>query len=191
MHHWLETNNRDMTDCGKTSPVQLLHRQKALGPHLLAIHVNYLAPGDARLLARTRTNVVHCPRSHDFFSHAPFPFAKLRRAGVNICLGTDSLATIRVKPRQTITLNMFDEMRVFAANNPEVPPETILQMATHNGAKAIGRARQLGVLRPGTNADIIAVPCSSPIQETAAAIIHNTAPLRASLISGDWAMSAD
>ena len=95
MFDWLKRNNRDMSDCGGVSPVQLLARHQSLTSRLLAIHVNQLARGDAALLAKSGASVVHCPRSHDFFSHAPFPFKTLLRAGVNICLGTDSLATVR------------------------------------------------------------------------------------------------
>jgi cytosine/adenosine deaminase-related metal-dependent hydrolase len=188
LHKWLGSNNRDMSDCGGVSPVQLLARHKALGPHLLAIHANYLAPGDARLLARNRTSVVHCPRSHDFFSHAPFPFSKLRRAGVNICLGTDSLATTRTKPRQTVTLNMFDEIRMFASKYPDVTAETILQMATINGARAIGQTGRLGELKRGALADIIALPCFAAMHELPDAIIRSPGNVSASMIAGKWAL---
>ena len=57
-----------------------------LGPNLLAVHVNLLAQGDAALLGRRRVNVIHCPRSHDYFRHPPFPRERLAKAGVNLCL---------------------------------------------------------------------------------------------------------
>jgi cytosine/adenosine deaminase-related metal-dependent hydrolase len=188
LHHWLENNNRDMSDCGGVSPVQLLSRHNALGPHLMAIHVNHLKRGDARMLAQKRTSVVHCPRSHDFFSHAEFPFATLQRAGVNICLGTDSLATVRMKPRQTIELNMFEEMRAFAAKHEGVSPETTLKMATINSARAIGQQGKLGELKRGAMADIIALPCSGDMGEQASAVIQHTGNVAASLIGGEWAI---
>ena len=188
LHDWLAKNNRDMSDCGGVSPVQLLARHNALGPHLLAIHVNYLARGDARLLAQKQTSVVHCPRSHDFFSHAAFPFATLQRAGVNICLGTDSLATVRKKPRQTIELSMFDEMRAFAAKHEGVSPEMILKMATVNGARAIGMQGKLGELKRGAIADIIALPFTGNVGELASAVIQHKGGVAASLIGGEWAI---
>lgn len=188
LHDWLAKNNRDMSDCGNLSPVQLLARQNALGPHLMAIHVNYLARGDARLLAQKRTSVVHCPRSHDFFSHAPFPFATLQRAGVNICLGTDSLATVRKKPRQMIELNMFEEMRAFAAKHEGVSPETILKMATANGARAMEQQGKLGELKRGALADIIALPCCGGVGELSSAVIHHKGAVAASMIGGEWAI---
>ena len=189
LHHWLERNNRDMSDCDGVSPVQLLARHNALGPHLMAIHVNYLKRGDARLLAQKRTTVVHCPRSHDFFSHAPFPFAVLQRAGVNICLGTDSLATVRKKPRQTIELNMFEEMRAFAEKNQNVTAENILRMATMNSARAIGQKGNLGELKHGAMADIIALPFSGKIGDASSAAIQHRGDVTASLIGGVWAIA--
>lgn len=189
LHDWLEKNNREMSDCGGVSPVQLLARHNALGPHLMAIHVNHLKHGDARLLAQKRTSVVHCPRSHDFFSHAEFPFTTLQRAGVNICLGTDSLATVRKKPRQTIELNMFEEMRAFSAKHLDVPPEAILEMATTNSARALGQQGNLGELKHGGMADIIALPFSGDISDAYSAAIHHTGGITASLISGGWAIA--
>src|SRR5581483_6284649 len=115
---------------------------------LLAVHVNYLAPGDAALLGRRKVSVVHCPRSHAYFRHRRFPLDELASAGVNICLGTDSLASIYQKPKKSVELSLFDEMRAFAEANPEAMPETILQMATINGAHALGMKGQIGELSP-------------------------------------------
>ena len=94
MHDWLRRNDRDMGDCGGVSPVQMLEQAGLLGDRLLAIHANYLARGDAVRLGRNGVNVVHCPRSHAFFGHRRFPLEELAMAGVNISLGTDSLATL-------------------------------------------------------------------------------------------------
>jgi aminodeoxyfutalosine deaminase len=66
MYNWLARGGRDMSDCGLGSPVQHLERQHALSEQLLAVHVNYLAPGDALLLAKHKVHVVHCPRSHAY-----------------------------------------------------------------------------------------------------------------------------
>src|SRR5437899_1842745 len=89
MFDWLQRNERDMSDCGLGSPVEHLERLGYLADNLLAVHVNYLAPGDAALLARRGVSVAHCPRSHVFFQHHRFPREELAGVGVNICLGTD------------------------------------------------------------------------------------------------------
>ena len=54
---------------------------------------------------------MHCPKSHYWFGYADFEYNRLAKKGVNICIGTDSLASSG-NPQQTHEeLNMFDEMR--------------------------------------------------------------------------------
>ena len=189
MFNWLKRNERDMRDCGKLSPVQHLARQNALGPHLLAIHVNHLAPGDAQLLARKRVSVVHCPRSHEYFQHGKFPFEELSDAGVNICLGTDSLATVLSKRKQMPTLTMFAEMRAFAAKHPKVLPQQILKMVTLNAAHALGQRGKLGELKRGAPADLIALPFSGSATTATEAVVQHSGDVSASMIGGDWAVT--
>ncbi len=98
MFDWLKSQ-RDMSDCG-ISPVAHLARHGVLSPNFLAVHVNYLAQGDVELLARSGASVVHCPGSHAYFHHRAFPFEELDRGGINICLGTDSLATMSQSPQR-------------------------------------------------------------------------------------------
>lgn len=191
MFDWLQRNKRDMSDCGGISPVRHVAAAGLLSHRLLAVHANYLARGDISLLATKRANVVHCPRSHQYFGHCKFPYHKLARAGVNICLGTDSLATVCAKPKQTVELNMFEEMRRFADANPELAPETILRMATINGAIALGMKGMIGELKRGAYADMIAIPFPSSLRRTCEAVIEHTGPVTASMIAGQWAVAPD
>jgi aminodeoxyfutalosine deaminase len=186
MFHWMQRNERDMSDCGLGSPVKHLARNKMLGDNLLAIHANVLARGDAALLGKHRVHVVHCPRSHDYFRHPPFLRQRLARAGVNLCLGTDSLATVRKTQKQNPELSMFDEMRELAANDPKFPPVEILRMATVNGARALGRAGQIGELSENALADLIAIPTSTKISDACEAVLAHAGPVSASMIDGHW-----
>lgn len=188
MFDWLRRNGRDQSDCGIGSPVQHLERNGALGENLLAVHLNYLAHDDAALLAAREVSVAHCPRSHFYFQHAPFPFAELSAAGVNVCLGTDSLATVYKRRKETVELNLFDEMKRFAEVHPEVAPEKILQMATINGARALGLAGEIGELAADASADLIAIPFSGNLSSANEAIVQHRGPVAASLIAGDWAV---
>ena len=188
MFDWLRRNDRDMSDCGTGSPIQHLDRAGVLGANCLAVHANYLAEGDAQLLAERKTSVVHCPRSHFYFQHDPFPFESLRRSKVNICLGTDSLATVYKERRQTVELNMFTEMQMFAENFPRVPAEDILRMATANGARALGMAGQLGVISPKAIADLISIPLTGSARDASEAAVHHSGDVTASLIDGEWAI---
>jgi cytosine/adenosine deaminase-related metal-dependent hydrolase len=186
MFDWLSRGGRDMSDCGDASPVQHLERNRALSKQLLAVHVNYLADGDAELLARRKVNVVHCPRSHAYFRHGKFPVKELSAAGVNICLGTDSLASVYKVRKKNVELNMFDEMRELAAAHPALPPKTILEMATINGAQALGLKGQVGVLSVGAFADLIAIPFAANVSESYEAAVADPGKLAAGMIDGRW-----
>jgi len=189
MYDWLQRSGRDMSDCGKYTPTQHLDRCGLLNENLLAIHVNYLGRKDALLLGRHKVNVVHCPRSHLYFRQGPFPLRRLARAGANICLGTDSLASVIKTRRETLELNMFEEMRTLAARQPELSPRSILRMATVNGARSLGMARQIGELAPGSHADLIALPFSGKKGDVYNSILQHSGPIIASMIDGKWALS--
>ena len=186
MYDWLGRNGRDNSDCGRGSPVAHFARNKLLGENVLAIHVNYLARGDATLLAKNKTHVVHCPRSHDYFKHAKFERERLANAGVNLCLGTDSLATTRKNGKSKPELDMFTEMRLLAERDKTVSPVEILQMATINGARALGLAGQLGELSKNAIADIIAIPFTGKIASLHETLLEHTGPITAGLIEGNW-----
>jgi cytosine/adenosine deaminase-related metal-dependent hydrolase len=189
MFEWLKRNQRDMNDCGFGSPVQQLQRNGALGQNLLAVHVNHLAAQDADRLGRKKVSVVHCPRSHFYFKHQAFPLRELARSKVNICLGTDSLASVYKKPSQTIELNMFAEMQTLAAAQPQLAPKNILQMATLNGARALGMSGQVGEISEGAFADMIALPFSGKLPAIYENILNHRGNVAASLIDGQWAVA--
>lgn len=188
MHDWLKRNARDNSDCGLGSPVAHLARTKLLGENVLAIHVNYLAKGDATLLAKNKTHVVHCPRSHDFFRHTKFERERLAKAGVNVCLGTDSLATTRKTGKNKPELDMFAEMRSLATHDKAVSLEEILRMATVNGARALGLAGVIGELSKNSSADLIALPYAGKASRAHEAVLAHTGHVAASMIEGRWAI---
>jgi cytosine/adenosine deaminase-related metal-dependent hydrolase len=189
MFDWLQRSGRDMSDCGKGSPVRHMDKCGALCRNLLAVHVNYLARNDAQLLARRGVHVVHCPRSHDYFAHSSFPLRRLLRAGVNVCLGTDSLASVYKRRRQPVELSMFDEMRMLAKNQAALSPKKILAMATVNGAAALGLAGQIGELADNAYADLVAIPCGSRTRNIYDHVLQHTGNVSASMIGGHWAIN--
>jgi aminodeoxyfutalosine deaminase len=121
----------------------------------IVAHLNELTESDFDLLTRStrKFHIVHCPRSHRYFGHSPFPFERLRTLGFNICLGTDSLASNE-------DLSLFAEVRHFHKNGPGISPEQILSMVTSNAALALGKPHVLGRLRAGYWADMVAIPFS-------------------------------
>ncbi len=123
-------------------------------PVLLA-HGNYLAEEDIAELLHTNCSVAFCPRSHRYFGHTHHPWQQMIAAGLNVCLGTDSLAS-------NASLGILDELQYLRRRNPEVPAVTLWRMATVNGAKALGLADTIGTIAPGKQADLVALTLPYP-----------------------------
>jgi len=189
MFEWLQRSGRDMSDCGLGSPVQHLERCGALSERLLAAHANYLGKKDAALLARRKVHVVHCPRCHSYFHHDPFPLRRLARAGVNVGLGTDSLASVYKARSQSVELSLFEEMRALAKNEPSLSARKIVRMATLNGARALGLQGQSGELSEGSFADLVALPFAGKIADIYDSVLHHQGDVAASMIDGRWAIA--
>lgn len=85
-----------------------------------------------------RVTWVLCPRSNDYISHLTPPVGLLRRKGVRIAVGTDSLAS-------NDSLDMVAELRQLG----DVPLEELLTWATRGGAEALGLDDTLGGFEPG------------------------------------------
>ncbi len=188
MFDWLQRSGRDMSDCGLGSPVEHLERCGVLGENLLAAHANYLAHGDAALLGRRKVHVVHCPRCHFYFRHDRFPLRRLVKAGVNVCLGTDSLASVYKARRQHVELNLFEEMRLLAKNEPSLSAEKLVRMVTLNGARALGLGGQIGEVTEGGLADLIALPFTGKTADVYRGVLHHPGEVAASMIDGQWAV---
>jgi cytosine/adenosine deaminase-related metal-dependent hydrolase len=190
MFDWLKRNERDNSDCGHGTP---LHHLESAGlmanGSFIAIHANYLNEADFKMVAGRKLNVVHCPRSHEYFQHAKFPLDQLLTAKANVCLGTDSLATTAKKENEPLELNLFQEMQAFSRANPTVAPETILKMATINGARALGMAGKVGELSAHAFADMIAIPFTGPVADASAAVVNFSGHVHASMIGGQWAIT--
>jgi aminodeoxyfutalosine deaminase len=161
LYDFLKNLGRDMSDCGEKTPLEQFlalrdsSTARGMRKDWIIVHLNELASSDFDLLQRqdAKFSIVHCPRSHRYFQHAPFQFVRLRDIGFDICLGTDSLAS-------NDDLSLFAEMRAFQGEFPAVAAEEILRMTTVHPARAL-RQNGLGQLRPGFQADAIAVPCAT------------------------------
>ena len=152
---FLQDIGRPMEDCGRETPFSLFRRTRTLDEHWIIAHLNELHASDLDLLATTpKFHIAHSPRSHRYFGHSRFAFEQLRDRGFNICLGTDSLAS-------NMDLSLFAEMREFLRKNSAVSPREALEMATVNGAAALGQRDRLGCLRAGAFADLIALPITT------------------------------
>lgn len=135
------------------SPVRHAFRLGLLDAHTLAVHLVFASPDDLDLLAGTGAYACLCPRSNRRLHHRLPDLPAMLRAGLRLCLGTDSLASVP-------SLSMLDELAYFINSFPGVSPRDALAMATINGAAALGLDAWLGTLEPGKRADMMLVPVS-------------------------------
>jgi len=145
-------------------PLETLSKDKMLPRRALLAHMNFTTKQDVRIMQKARHSIVHCPRCHAYFNRSKFPYAKFKEAGINVCLGTDSLAS-------NDSLNMFEEMQTFARTHPRLAADEILAMTTHNAAIALNKPGQLGVLKKGAFADMIALDLNVTAEKAVASIV--------------------
>jgi cytosine/adenosine deaminase-related metal-dependent hydrolase len=150
LYDFLGSLGRDNSDCGQGSALSHLIEHGVIGSNYIIAHLNYLQDYDYELLARSGASVVHCPKCHTYFGHAPFPMKALRAYGINVCLGTDSLASNN-------SLDMRAEMREAQALHG-LGDREVLEMVLLNGARALDQAGKIGQISPGSAADLVAFP---------------------------------
>jgi cytosine/adenosine deaminase-related metal-dependent hydrolase len=124
------------------TPVQYLDKLGVLDKHTIAVHLLHTDKKDLEILKKTGVRVCLCPRSNQNLHQRLPDMERMLAAGIKPCLGTDSLASVE-------TLSIFDEMAFLAKYFPRVAPDDILEMATLNGAKALGLGDKTGTLHPG------------------------------------------
>lgn len=131
------------------TPVAFARRIGLLEVPSLLAHVNCIDDDDLQILAGGKASVAYCPRANAFFGRSAHRYADMIGAGINVALGTDGMG-------DNTDVDMIDEMRRVRFEG-RVPVDTILRMATLNGAKALGWDDKIGSLAPGKLADWVAV----------------------------------
>ncbi|PCH40768.1 hypothetical protein WOLCODRAFT_143210 [Wolfiporia cocos MD-104 SS10] len=128
-----------------------------LGPHTVLVHMVHLDDDDVASLEKTGTHVVHCPSSNSKLASGFCRVPALLEAGVNVALGTDGAPCNN-------TSDLLQEMKlagiihkVRTMDPTAVPAETVLEMATINGARAVGLDKEIGSLEVGKKADFVAI----------------------------------
>ncbi len=133
------------------------------GPRSVAAHAVWLTGQEIELLARNRVGIAHCPSSNlKLASGGVAPVVELRAAGAVVGLGTDSVASNN-------SLSMFREMQLagLVQKNQRwdasvLPAQELLDMATIDGARLLGRGAELGSLEVGKRADFSLVRLDHP-----------------------------
>ncbi|MGV6852671.1 MAG: TRZ/ATZ family hydrolase [bacterium] len=140
-------------------PLDRLNKLGLINDRLIAVHMTALEDHEINLLAENGSSVVHCPESNMKLASGIAPVEKLRHAGVNVAIGTDGAASNN-------DLDMIGEMRSaamlgkIAGTAEDVPAQYVLEMATINGARALGIDSEVGSIEVGKSADLVALDFS-------------------------------
>ncbi len=144
------------------SPVVRLNDLGVLDASTLAVHCVYLSDSDIEIFKEKEISVSNNPGSNLKLGNGFARINDLLEAEVNVCLGTDGAASNN-------NLNMFEEMTLaslinkgLAKSSESVPAYRALEMATINGAKAIGKEHEIGSIEVGKKADIIMIDLNKP-----------------------------
>jgi cytosine/adenosine deaminase-related metal-dependent hydrolase len=167
-----------MSDCKHQGVFQLFTDLGVLGPRCLLAHVNYPTRRDLELIRDAGAHVVHCPKSHRFFHRDTAPIQLFKAHDINVCLGTDSLAS-------NDSLDMVKEMHTLALSFPELSAEQIVRMATTAPAGALGREGEIGVLAPEARADLVTFPLQSDSPDPYESVVYAEQPPSHVVVGGD------
>ncbi|MFW5974035.1 MAG: amidohydrolase [Natrialbaceae archaeon] len=174
-------------------PLEYAARRGLLEPQDFLAHGVHLDGSEIDLLANRGTSVVHCPASNMKLASGMAPVEAMADAGVSLALGTDGAASNN-------DLDMFDEMRdaamvgKLAADDPTaVPAETVLEMATAGGARALSLPG--GRLETGAAADLIVVdfevPRLTPVHDHVSNLVYaaSGSDVRHTMVDGQVLMA--
>ena len=133
-----------------------------VGPRLIAVHAVHLDDRELDLMAREGVSVAHCPSSNLKLASGIARVADMRRRGIRVAVGTDGAASNN-------RLDVMTEMRTAAllakgasGEADVVPAAEALEMATLEGARAIGLEAHVGSIEAGKWADLVAVELATP-----------------------------
>lgn len=178
MTHIAETEEelRIVAERYGATPVAYLDSLGVLDERTIGAHCIHVGEEDMRLLSERGVVVSHNVQSNMKIASGIAPVARMRRAGVCCTLGTDGCCSNN-------DLDMWEEMRTasflqkVATMDPcALPAYEVLRMATAEGARALGLAGELGVIREGALADFILIdrrrPHLTPTYDLAANLVY-------------------
>ncbi len=150
------------SEVGGLPVVQHLAAWGLLSTDLLAAHCIHLKDEDIRLLRESEVKPIHLPSSNLYLGSGVSPVPRMRMAGIPVALGTDNANC-------NDTANMFWEMRLACllhkgvnADPAAMTAQQVLDMATRNGAMALGLEEEIGSIEPGKRADLVLFDLEQP-----------------------------
>lgn len=165
IHIHLSETAGEVEDCHKLygkSPIALMNELGVLDCGVLAAHCVHLSREDIELIAQKKVRIAHNPGSNMKLASGIAPVKELFEAGVCVGLGTDGAASNN-------NLDLLEETRLAAllhkvsTGDPTIlPAATAVDMATKQGAEAVGLGGSIGRLETGYKADIVLIDMHRP-----------------------------
>lgn len=138
----------------RLAPVNAIKKIGAIESALL-IHMNHPSRGDIATMKKTGAKVAVCPNSNRWFKRpTSAPVQKFLDHGISVSIGTDSLAS-------NTDLDMTAEARELIRAFPDIRTETVFDLLTVGGARALGLPEGYGTLSPGAPFDAVALMINS------------------------------
>jgi 5-methylthioadenosine/S-adenosylhomocysteine deaminase len=159
-----------------TSPVELLDRTGVLRARPLLIHCIRIDDEDRRRIADAGARIAHCPIANARLGHGTAPLMEMKEAGIDVGLGTDSVASNNRLDllEEARTAQLFQRARYRAP--ALLPADELLRLVTIDGARVLGFDDRIGSLEPGKDADLCAISLAGvhamPLHDPVTAIFH-------------------
>jgi len=152
IHIHLNEEKSEIDECvrkyGKR-PIEHVHDLGLLGRNVIGAHCTWLTDHEIEIIWKTGMSVSYNPVSNARWGVGIAPISKLLKVGVNVSLGTDEPANMLE------TLKFAGIIQKGIELNPNIiPSRRVLQMATVNGAYALGAYKDLGSIEKGKKADL-------------------------------------
>lgn len=168
------------------TPAEYFDRCGILTEKTVCAHGVYLSDSDMELIARRGTSIAHNAASNLKLGNGFAPVGRMLEKGVNVAIGTDSSSSNN-------SLNMLREMQLVslihkgtAEDATAMPAKTVFEMATVNGAKALGWGEITGEIKVGKRADLCLFnmnePSFMPTGNPKSALCYSSAGLRAETV---------
>jgi cytosine/adenosine deaminase-related metal-dependent hydrolase len=147
-----------------TSPIRYLNQTGVLATRPLLAHCVNVDEGDIRLMAASGSRVAHCPKSNARLGHGRAPLLEFLRNGVQVGLGSDSVASNN-------TCDLLEEARFamllsrLEATGEPLSSAAAINLATAGGARALELGTRTGELQPALQADLAILSLSGVHQQ--------------------------
>lgn len=153
---------QQVTEAHGSRPFEYLDEIGFLGEDVTAAHAVWVSDNEINIIKENKVNLSYNPASNMKLASGISPVSKFIQSNINVSLGTDGAASNN-------NLDMIEEMKLAAllqkVNNMDstlLPAEKAFQMATINGAKALGLQDEIGTIEVGKKADLALLDMNTP-----------------------------